>query len=267
VIEGAPTPASGFLSVGTRAAGFAVALRVITTIFAQPTLAASGQWQVLGALDWTPIVGLVSGLTMVAGSFLALRQKSAKRMVGCLVIYQSGFLLLGVLVLDQVGMAAILYNLALEVFALMGIFYVLSFFAEQQGSDRLEDLKGILLRAVPECICLVIFLLCLVGVPPAPGFIGKFTLIGAAVKHDWLPLAVVAILTMALSTVAIARLLFHLTGDLMTGESERTGGAAILHSTQRKIFLAVLFLPVVFFGIFAESVLDLAGKSLGFILW
>src|SRR3954465_4653019 len=111
-----------------------------------------------------------------------------------------------VLVLDELGIPALLFNLVIELFALMGSFYVLSFLVNKLRSDRLEDLRGMLRRAVPECICLVMFLLCLVGSPPMPGFIGKFTLIGVAIRHQRLALAMVGIISMVISAVAVARL-------------------------------------------------------------
>jgi NADH-quinone oxidoreductase subunit N len=264
VIEGAPTPAAAFLSFGSRAAGFAVALRLLIVVFAQPLVGetTAGQWQVLGSLDWPVIVSVVSGVTMPLGSLLAYRQTGAKRMIGCLVVAESGFLLLGLLVLDQVGVAALLYNLVIELFALMGTFYVVSFLVDELSSDRLVDLRGMLARAVPECVCLVLFLLCLVGIPPMPGFIGKFTLIGAAIRHRWLVLAFVAIVSTALSTVAVARLAYHLVGDF-----RRPTGAPVPASLERQAYLVLLMVPMVMVGVFAEPVLDWAGKSLGFILW
>src|ERR1700757_1495919 len=87
------------------------------------------------------------------------------------------------------------------------------FLFDELQSDRLEDLKGMLKKAVPECICLVMFLLCLVGSPPMPGFIGKFTLVGVAIRHQRLALATVAVFSMVISSVAVARLAYHLIGD------------------------------------------------------
>jgi NADH-quinone oxidoreductase subunit N len=268
VLEGAPTPASAFLSFGTRAAGFAVALRFLIVMFAQPG-AHEGTWQPLGSVDWPRIVAFVSGATMIVGALLAVRQQSAKRMVGCLVVAESGFLLMGLLVLDQVGVAALLYNLVIELFALMGTFYVLAFFYDELHSDRLEDLRGMLGRAVPECICLLLFLLCLIGVPPMPGFIGKFALIGAVVRHQWPLLAVAAILSMTLSMAAVARLAYHLVGDFRTFVETGARGSHIVlaPSRQRQMFLFGMMVPMVMVGVFAEFVLGWAGKSLGFILW
>lgn len=269
VLEGAPTPASAFLSFGTRAAGFAVAVRFLIVMFAQPGKL-PGQWDVLGAVDWTRIVAVVAGLTMLVGSLLAVRQKAAKRMVGCLVVAQSGYLLMGLLVLDQVGVAALLYNLVIELFALMGTFFVLSFFFDEIGSDSFEDLRGMLARAVPECICLVLFLVCLIGLPPTPGFIGKFTLIGAVVRHGWPVLAIVAIASMTLATAAVSKLAFHLIGDFKAAIQIGSVGShigVIAPNRNRQLFLVSVLVPMLMVGVFAEFVLDWAGKSLGFILW
>jgi NADH:ubiquinone oxidoreductase subunit 2 (subunit N) len=222
----------------------------------------AGRWQVLGTLNWPTILALISGLSMLVGSLLAYRQTGAKRLVSCLVITQSGFMLLGVLVLDQVGVAALLYNLVVEVFALIGTFYVLSFFCEELGSDRLADLKGMLVRAIPECICLVLFLLCLVGIPPMPGFISKFTLIGAAVRHHWLALAALGVFSLTLSSVAIAKLSFNLIGDLSAPWK-----APVVVDPRRRMFLVLLVVPMVLAGVFANQVLTWAGMSLGFIFW
>lgn len=261
VVDGTPTPAVAFLSLGTRATGLVVALRFFINVFAQPSIA-QGQWQVLGAIDWTRILGFVSGVTMLVGSLLAIRQRSAKRLVGCIVIAETGVLLLGLLVLDQVGIAALLYNLVIELFSLIGIFYVLSYLYDQLGSDHFDELKGAMGRAVPECICLVLFLLTLVGVPPLPGFIGKFTLVGAAVRHQWLALAGIAMVSMGISTVAIFRLLYSLVGDLRS-----TLAQPFVASQERQGFLLGITFPIFLLGFFADLVLAWAGKSLGFIFW
>jgi NADH-quinone oxidoreductase subunit N len=261
VIEGAPTPISGFLSVGLPAAGFAVLIRLLLGAFTQAS-EVHGQWKVLGDLQWTLILTLLAALTMLFGAFLSLRQTSAKRMVGCLVVAQSGYFLMGLLVLDEVGVAALLYNLLVELLAIIGVFYVLSFFHDELGSDELADYKGVLVRAVPECICLVLFLLCVVGIPPMPGFLGKFTLIGAVIRHNQLLLATTAIISMALSTVTISRLAFSLVGNFRTPSSK-----PLLVSSYRIAFLGSVLIPMFVVGVFAEFLLNWAGRSLGFIFW
>jgi NADH-quinone oxidoreductase subunit N len=261
VLEGSPTAVSAFLSLGPRAAGFAVAIRFLLVVFAQPTLT-PGQWQVLNGLDWTRIVGLISGMTMLMGSLLALRQEGAKRMVAYIVMAETGFLLLGVLVLDEVGLAALLYNFIVELFALMGAFCVLSFLFDEIQSDRLSDLRGMLGKAVPESVFLIVFLACLVGMPPLPGFIGKFTLIGAAIRHQWNVLAVVAIASIALCSISVARLAYSLLGDF-----RKPADSSVDPDLARRAILVAILIPMVLVGVFADSVLGWAGQSLRFILW
>jgi NADH-quinone oxidoreductase subunit N len=262
VLQGAPTPVSAFLALGPRAAGFAMALRFFVVLFAQvPT--SNAQWpSSVAGLEWTQIVALVSGLTMMVGALLAYRQAGAKRLVAYLVVAETGFLLLGLLVLDEIGVSALLYNMVVELFALMGAFYVLSFLFDELKSDRLADMGGMLNRAVPESICLILFLSCIVGLPPMPGFIGKFTLIGAAVRHQWSFLALLAIVARTISVAAVARLSYSLVGDFRVATP-----LVIPRAIERRVFLATLMAPLLMAGLFAELVIQWAGQSLRFILW
>jgi NADH-quinone oxidoreductase subunit N len=261
VIEGSPTPSAAFIAFGTRAAGFAVALRFFVGVFAQAG-DAPGQWKVLGDLEWTSVLALASGLTMLIGALLAVRQASAKRMAGYLIVSQSGFFLMGLLVLDQVGVSALLYNWVIELISLLGVFYVIAFIRDETGSDRLDALQGMLKRSVPECVCLVLFFFCLVGAPPTPGFVGKFALIGAAVRHHWTGLAALSVISVCICIAAVARLCFHLVGDFRA-----PAGPAIAVDSGRRIFLMSLIVPMVLATVGAEWIFNWAGRSLGFILW
>jgi NADH-quinone oxidoreductase subunit N len=267
VLEGAPTPASSFLSLAPRLAGAAVAVRLCVVLFALPAAEGASHWRVLGDVDWTRILAFAAGASLLAGPLLAYRQTAAKRLVGSLVVAQGGFLLLGLLVLNPVGVAALLFNLLVELFALMGIFAVLSHFHDLVRSDRLEDLRGLLGRAIPESVALILFLACLVGLPPLPGFIGKFALIGAVIRErEWI-LAGIAIFSMALSAVAATRLCRSLAGGIggapLRVAPESGGGDA----RARHAFLLSVAVPMFLLAIFAEALLQLAGRSLRSIFW
>lgn len=266
VLEGAPTPVSAFLSVGSRVAGFAVSLRVLIALFARPALEL-GRWRVLGGVDWTQVIGIAAGISLISGAALAFRQKSAKRMVANLVVAETGFLLLGLLVLDEVGVAALLYNLVVDLFALTGAFYCISFLVDRLRSDHMDDLRGALGGAVPECIALLLFLGCLVGVPPLPGFVGKFVLIGAAIRHQWYLLAALAIGSSALSLIAVSKLAQRLVGDFRQYVGATFKDSSKQELRQRRIFLVSLLLPMGLVGVFADRVLSWAGQSLRFIFW
>ena len=267
VLEGSPTPASAFLSVGTRAAGFSILVRFLMVVFAQPALS-PGLWEPLGGIDWPHIVALLSGLTMFTGALMAFRQKAAKRMVAWLVVAQTGCLLQGVLVLDEVGISALLFNLVVDLFALTGVFYMLSFLIDIVKSDQLEKLQGMLAKAVPECICLVMFLACLVGIPPFPGFIGKFILIGVAIRHDWYFLAALSIFSTAVSILAVGRLTYALmNGFKLSTESATPASEVAVSVLGHRALLAGLIVPMFLITIFADWVLYWGGQSIQFILW
>ncbi|MGK5089850.1 proton-conducting transporter membrane subunit [Bdellovibrionota bacterium FG-2] len=265
VVEGAPTPVSSFLVLGSRGVGFAVLLRLVLVLLSEPTQAgaAGGELRHLVAdFDWPKVLANLAGFSMLFGALLALRQKGAKRMVGCLAVSQTGFFLMAPLVLDQQGVAALMYNLVIEVFALTGIFFVLSVFYDEMRSDRLVDFKGILGKAVLECICLILFLLCLVGIPPLPGFIGKFALVGSAVQHGWIALAAIAIFSMGVSMAAVARFIYAMISDF-----RKPVEAGLRFGFRGRMFLFSLVVPMLLCGGFAEVIFQWAGKHLGSILW
>jgi proton-translocating NADH-quinone oxidoreductase chain N len=261
LLEGSPTPVSAFLAVGTRTAGFAFAVRYLIAIFTQPG-AVHGQWKVINYSDWIEIVAAVSGITMLVGSLLAMRQRSAKRLVGYLVVMESGFSLLGLVVLDDIGLTAMLYNFVVELLAFVGIYYILSIFYDRFQADKFDSLKGLLRRSLPECICFVLFLFCVVGSPPLPGFIGKFMLIGSVVRHDRLVLAGISIFSMVLSTITVARLAYHLVGDFRVSSFPRE-----VFNRAHNYFLSALIIPLFLAGILADRIIRWAGESVSSIFW
>jgi NADH:ubiquinone oxidoreductase subunit 2 (subunit N) len=165
-------------------------------------------------------------------------------------------------VLDEVGVAALLFNLLVQLFAVCGVYYVISLLVDELGTDRLEKLRGAVSCTVLESIVFILFLACIVGLPPLPGFIGKFALIGAAVRHEWYPLAILAILSMILGVAAIARIAYSLLGSVHLGSNH----SSTLTLT-RSVHLAVLVVPLIIMAVFAEFFLSWAGQSLQFILW
>ncbi|MEK7399867.1 MAG: NADH-quinone oxidoreductase subunit N [Candidatus Poribacteria bacterium] len=262
VAEGAPTPVSSFLSVGIKSAALALGLRLIMALFAQPALTL-GQWQILGQLEWPRILAVISSVSMLYGALLAFRQQSAKRLMGYLLVSQTGALLMGMLVLDDRGITAILFNLLVELIAVTGVFYVLSVFYDEAKTDNLEKLKLITKRAIPETIALIFFVMCIVGLPPTPGFFGKFALFEIALRYGWSLLLIVAILSMTISVIAASRLIYNMVGGLGAVYSER----ALVVDSWRRVFIYVLLAPLVVAAVFVQPIFEWLGKSIKFILW
>ncbi len=211
VLQGAPTPVSGFVSVATRFVGFALGTRVLMMVFA--TQGESGDWQSLGSVDWSSTLTFFAGASFVLGGLLSIRQTSAKRLVAYLLMVESGYLLMGMMLLDPHGIAAGLFSLIVTLFASTGVYFVLGYFSDRLGSDEISVLRGATRVSIPAVLALVFFLVCLVGLPPLPGFIGKFTLIGSVINHQRYGLALTAIAGIAMSTVAVVRLALNLVGN------------------------------------------------------
>jgi len=264
VASGAPTPAAAFVVAGGRAVGFAVAIRLFCVVFVQP--GEPGKWSTLAQVRWPEIVAFVSGATMVVGSFMAYRQVAAKRMVAHWAVSQTGLFLMGLLVLDREGLSALLFGLMVELFALLGAFYVLALLFNRVGTDRLDGFRGLFGKLPVECLCLIFFMASLIGLPPTPGFIARFTLLSAALRHNWHFLAAVAILSMGVSTAALARFAYALMGERRDGSSLGESPSFIPPAGGR-VVLAVFLVPICAGIVFAERLLGWTAESVRSIFW
>lgn len=258
VLEGAPTPTTLFFSLCVPAVGFSVGLRLFLTLFASP----GSDKEMIAGFNWTNVVGFVSGITMILGSVLAIRQKAAKRMLACLVVAQAGFLLMTFLVLNRGGVSALLFNLIVSMLSLVGVFLALTHIFNTLRSDKMVDFSGFMTHSMPECISLLMFLGCFVGLPPFPGFIGKFIMIGAAVREQWYVLAAIAVISGVFAIAAFAKLAFSLSGT-PRGWNE----SQMFPVRKRRIFIIVLLIPVFLLSAFADRVLYWTSESLQRFLW
>lgn len=251
----------------SRLAGFSVFIRMVSLFFSQST-DQPGTWKVLGLVDWTAILSLCAGVTMLYGSFLALRQKTILRRLGFLFVAQTGFLMMGVVVLNDIGMGAMLFHLFVDGVAALGAIAALGSFFEKTASDRFEDIQGVFGSTVWESLCVVFFLASFVGVPPFPGFIAKFTMFESILSQGWYLLATVALATVVLNAVGIVELLIVLMGN---GATRGTNWGAIQEDRDglilKRSFLAILFLPLAVALFFCEGILNLSTQAVRYILW
>ena len=179
VYQGAPTPITAFLSVGSKAAGFAVALRVFYDLF---------RFQ---ANTWSPLLALLAGLTILYGNLGAIPQTHIKRFLGYSSIGHAGYLLIGIAAGSAVGAAGVNYYLLGYLFTNLAVFLVVTEFSRQTGSDEMADYAGLSKRSPFLAASLFIALLSLAGVPPLAGFFGKFLLLMAALREGFFWLAVI----------------------------------------------------------------------------
>ncbi|MDN5344755.1 MAG: NADH-quinone oxidoreductase subunit [Clostridia bacterium] len=182
VYEGAPTPVTGFLSVASKAAGFAALVRVF-----------------FGALPdlhsfWVQLFMALAILTMVLGNLVAIPQTNIKRLLAYSSISQAGYLLLGVVSYSVLGIGAIMYYAMLYVFGNMGAFMAATAFYNNEGSDEIKDYAGLARRSPLVAAVMLFSMLSLAGIPPMAGFVGKFYLFTAIISRGYIWLAILAIL-------------------------------------------------------------------------
>ncbi|MEJ7750059.1 MAG: NADH-quinone oxidoreductase subunit N [Thermoleophilaceae bacterium] len=196
VYEGAPTPVTAFMAVATKAAAFAIILR----LFDQALIDLQPQW--------APALAALAVVTIVIGNVGAIGQRSLKRMLAWSGVAQAGYLMAGVVVGTSLGLQATVFYLAVYLFMNVAAFAVV--IARERVSEHGDDLESIrdLGRASPVLAwCLTLSMFALAGIPGTAGFIGKFYLIDASVAGDYAWLGVTIVVGSMISLVYYLRVI------------------------------------------------------------
>jgi len=255
VYEGAPLPITAYLSVASKAAGFVVLIRFIKITFID-TVDANGNWELLDIIDWKSIIILLSILTMTLGNFAALWQDNLKRMLAYSTIAHAGYMLLGLAVMSDAGIMAIMVYFIVYALMNLGAFLVVMLVANKIGSEEIDDYKG-LGKSMPFLgIMLAIFLVSLIGIPPTADFIAKLLLFIALVDANLIALAIIALLNSVVSLYYYIRVLKNL--YLVKVEEEKP---EIPVSFANGVLLIVLVAPILFFGIYFTPIINFAKES------
>jgi NADH-quinone oxidoreductase subunit N len=247
VYEGSPTPVTGYMSVGAKAAGFAALLRVF------PLGLEAVQ------VDWMPVLAILSALTMIIGNVVALAQTNLKRMLAYSSIAHAGYMLMGVAAgLRSGGLAAVLFYLLAYTFTNIGAFAVLVVFAGREGEDQTWRQYAGLGRKHPWlAAAMALFMLSLAGIPPTGGFLAKYYLFLAAVNGGLGWLALVGVLTSVIGAFFYLRVIV----DMMMREPECQSPDHIYPALVTT--LAVTALGTLVLGLWPGPWLHLAQTGLG----
>lgn len=247
--EGAPTPVTAFLSVGPKAAGFAVLMRFLLT--------ALPDFQV----SWAAVLAGVAIVTMSLGNLVALWQTNVKRLLAYSSIAQAGYMLIGLAALAPqaeswtTGLNGLLLYLFAYLFTNLGVFAVVIAVENRTGSANLSDFEGLIQRSPFLTVAMLIFLLSLIGIPPTGGFMGKLFVFGAAVQSQMILLAVVGVLNSVISVYYYYKImrpmLFSQTED---AESIRV-------TTPMGLVVGVSVVMVLGIALYAEPFIRLATES------
>jgi NADH-quinone oxidoreductase subunit N len=209
VYEGAPITITSFLSVASKAAGFALLIRFLRVGFVT-YIDKAGNWQVLNLFDWQALLILISVLTMTLGNFAALWQDNLKRMLAYSSIAHAGYMLLGVLVLSDKGVTAVLFYFFVYLIMNLGAFYIVMLIANKTGNENIDDYDGLGFTSPFLGVTIGIFLISLAGLPPTAGFVGKFYLFVALLDAKMAVVAAIAVINSVVSLYYYIRVLKHM---------------------------------------------------------
>jgi NADH-quinone oxidoreductase subunit N len=204
VYHGAPSPVTGFMSVGAKAAGFAALMRVFTLIMQEQST------------TFVPILWTLSVLTMFTGNLLAIPQTNIKRLLAYSSIAHAGYILMAFVpygdpAISATAINAGLFYLAIYAVTSFGIWSTVTMLEKADGGGlELESFSGLGRKYPLMAICMLIFLLSFIGIPPLLGFWGKFTLFGTALRGGYVSLAVIGILTSLLSAYYYLKIVYFM---------------------------------------------------------
>ncbi len=260
VYEGSPITITAFLSVASKAGGFAVMIRFFKGVFIDPsaTHLPEGMWASLSGFEWYHVVAAISVVTMTLGNLVALWQDNMKRLLAYSSIAHAGYMLMGVVVLSNEGLAAILVYFMVYLFMNLGAFYIVMVIANKTGSEDVEDYKGIGKRAPFLGVALTVFLISLTGLPPTAGFIGKLYLFAALLNSGWIWLAIVGALNSVISLYYYAKVLRNM--YLRSEASEKKTEMIDIPRVQVATVL-VLLVPVIALGLYFTPLVEMAQAS------
>ena len=246
VYQGAPAPVSAFLTVGPKAAAFAVLLRIFL-IGLEPI-----------ASRWAPAIWVCALATMVVGNFAAIMQSNIKRLLAYSSIAHAGYVLVAVAANSGTGSAAVMFYLAAYAFTNVGAFAVVTYFSRKgERYVSIDDFAGLAQRQPGMAAMLTIFLLSLIGVPLTGGFFGKFYIFKAALDAKLVWLTVLGLLNSAVAAFYYLRILVVMYMR-EPGESVETlpPAGALLQIAVYGSAVGTLLL-----GIFPSLILDFANRA------
>jgi NADH-quinone oxidoreductase subunit N len=244
VYQGAPTPVTGFMAAGAKAAGFAALLRVFGTAFDAYSV------------DWRPLAWGLAVASLVVGNVVAIVQQDVKRMLAYSSIGHAGYVLMGFQADTGVGFASALFYLLAYTFMVVGSFAVVTVVGRRgDRHHRLDDYRGLGARQPLLAGALTLFLLAQAGVPLTSGFMAKFSVFSATIDAGEYALVIVGVLSAVISMFFYLRLIVLM---YMTDPEQRDAGPGFELDAATGTALAVAAVATVVLGVLPGPVLDFA---------
>lgn len=245
--EGAPTPVTALLSIGSKSAAFAVFMRIL--IVALPAFRP----------QWSKVLWGLSAATMIFASVVAISQQKIIRMLAYSSIAHAGIILIGLLSFNNLGVSGILYYLLVYTFMNMGAFAVATMCMREDGRGELiSDYRGLYKRHPWLAFLMSLFLVSLAGIPPTGGFAAKFFILASAVNAGYYVLAAIGVLATVISLYFYVRVIFY----MYLKEPEEGELASVPASSLYYIVLFVTAVGTVFLGIYPAPFMEMAVEAI-----
>ncbi|MEW5796311.1 MAG: NADH-quinone oxidoreductase subunit N [Candidatus Zixiibacteriota bacterium] len=265
VYEGAPTPVTAFLSVGSKSAGLVAFINVVVVglfSFYEPLMAPN---------DWGVLVGVLAAAAMILGNTVAIRQTNIKRMLAYSSIAHAGYVMIGMLAMNELGLASVAFYMFAYLFTNMGAFAIVTLFEDKTGSCEIAEYDGLARSSPFIALSLTVFLLSLTGIPPLAGFVGKFYVFAAAIKQagsrpglQWLYWLVgVGLLT------SVFALYYYANVIRLMYFGKRAEPVTMAFNPPAVAVILLGLVGVILFGLYPQPIIQFASQiplSFGFIL-
>ena len=252
VYEGAPSPITAYLSVASKAAGFAVILRLFYVAF-------DNQSQ-----DWSTVFAILAAVSMSLGNLVAINQASVKRMLAYSTIAHAGYLMVGLAAvvtqipegsdLVYIGPGSILFYLVAYAVTNLAAFFAIIAITSHTGSELIRDLAGMGRRSPLIALILAIALISLTGIPPTAGFMGKLFIFSAAVSSGMLWLVIIGVVNSVISAYYYLRIIRFMY------MSEPSSEEKISSSTIPLTAMVIVTVGVIGLGVLPQPLFDLSSS-------
>lgn len=247
VYQGSPIPVTSFFAIVPKMAGLAALIRVSYVFFADGSIL---------SVSWVGLIMVVAALTMTVGNVTAIGQSSVKRLLAFSSIGHVGMMILGVVVLNDVGVRAILFYGITYLFMTLIAFYITSHLSDMYGTDSYDVFRGLIYKHPLMAIIMASVLFSLAGVPPFSGFVAKFNMFSVIIEKKYYGIAIVA----AINSVIALYYYLKLAKTMIFGQAEAE--EKVLGFTfANQAVIVMLFIPVLFLGIFWDKVMTIAGNA------
>jgi NADH-quinone oxidoreductase subunit N len=243
--EGAPTPVTAYLAVGSKAASFAFLLRLFT-----------GPLWTLKEV-WEPLLGIIAVATLTLGNLAAITQSNIKRLLAYSSISHAGFILLGLVAGNPTGIKGVAVYVMVYAFMTLGAFLVVvALRRENLLGEDLEDLGGLMKKSPAHALLMLVFMVSLAGIPPTAGFLGKYYIFLSLIETRHYVLAVIGTLYAAVAVYYY----FRVVRSMFAGEE--VDQEPVASSYGLRLALGVTGVLTLLIGVWPEPFLRLAQTSL-----